>query len=1070
MKKRVTQIFAAFLALLMLCGGICVPVSAANDDGSKYEEILAALTADSYSEYLKGVIQDGAVKRPGTTINVDIFDYESDGMLDGDAVEVLKGDSVEESDMILDASGTPVDCLVLPSSGEVKWTINIGADEAGLYGIRIEYYPLDGTTSTIERKLYIDGKVPFDEARALSFTKVWKYNYTDKEGKPIVDEKGNHSFRIDAAGNDIRATIAQAPTFLTYECRDTDGFYNEPFQFFFAEGERELSLAAGKEAFAIKSITLFPVESLKKLSDYQAEWASKGYQKASGNSSVYLRAETPDAVSDSAVYPSTDRTSAITSPINAFSQKINVIGASSYNTTGQWASYTFTVSESGIYNIVSRFKQSALQGMFASRIIKLASDDADKHGGVPTYGYADGTPTVPYEECYYARFNYSDDWQVEAMNTNGAGTELEFYFEEGVTYTLQIEVGLGDMAEIINTLENSLTTINNCYLEILKLTGADPDEYRDYGFKRIMPQTVEQLGIQSLVLYEQAAKMEEICGSSGSNIATLRTIADLLEKMEDEDEIAGNLSNLKTYIGTLGTWINTAKSQSITVDYFEIKAPGVKLEKANAGFFKALWFELKSFFASFVVDYDAMGVTEEATKGTTTTVSVWLAYGRDQSQIWKNLITNDFTVESGIAVDLKLVAAGTLLPSVLAKQGPDAYIGLAAADVINYAIRNAVQDIQGNEGFNDVLGYAKHETITVTDEEGNPVSYKTIYKDATGKVIEDPKQIAFNAATMIPISLNGKTYGLPEQANMQMMFYRKDILAQLEMDIPKTWDDVLENIPVLQANNMMVGLGYESAINMFLYQFGGNLWRYLDDEEYAGAAIGLDTDIALNSFRYCTRLYTDYSFPFAYDGPNRIRTGEIPLLLADYVSTYNQLTIFATEIRGLWEFTAVPGTVRDSGAVNADSIVTVTATVMLNGCKDEAATWEYMQWQATGDVQARYGNEMVALVGPAAKYATANLQGIRELSWSSTELASLLAQFDNLAAIPNYPGSYIIARYTKFAFLAAYNDGEDPVNAMQDYISIINQEISRKRKEFDLEVLKDGQTPEEARLEKQTEQ
>ncbi len=1055
MKTRVTKIFTVFLALLMLLGAVCVPVSAASD-GSSYAEILAALTADSYADYLKGVIQDGAVKHDGVEIGVDIFDYEAVDVLDGDSVKVEKG--------VPDKDGNEVNYVVLPGSGSVTWNVHISAEQAGLYGIRIEYYPLDGTTSTIERKLFIDGSVPFDEARALSFSKVWKYNYTDKNGTPIVDENGNHSFRVDAAGNDIRATIAQAPCYLTYECTDTDGFYNEPFQFHFAEGERTISLVAGKEAFAVKSITLFSVEESKNLADYQAEWAAKGYTAAPNGSTIYLRAETPDAVSDSAVYPSTDRTSAITSPIDAFAQKINVIGASSYNTTGQWASYTFTVEESGIYNIVSRFKQSALQGMFASRVIKLASSDG-------MYGYEDGTPKIPYRECYYARFNYSDDWQVEAMNTNGAGTELEFYFEKGVTYTLQVEVGLGDMAEILNTLEETLTTINNCYLEILKLTGADPDEYRDYGFKRIMPQTVEQLGIQSDVLYAQADRMEEICGSSGSNIATLRTIADLLEKMEDEDEIAGNLSNLKSYIGTLGTWINTAKSQSITVDYFQITAPETKLAKANAGFFKAFWFEMKSFFASFFVDYDAMGVTEEATAGTTTSVSVWLAYGRDQSQIWKNLITNDFTVESGIAVDLKLVAAGTLLPSVLAKQGPDAYIGLAAADVINYAIRNAVMNIEYRDGFKEVLGYERYVTdYPVKNEDGDVIGYKTVYYDAAGNIIEDSRQIAFNAATMIPISLNGKTYGLPEQANVQMMFYRKDILAELEIDVPKTWDDVLAAIPVLQANNMMVGLGYESAINMFLYQFGGNLWRYLDDEEYAGAAIGLDTDIALNSFQYCTRLYTDYSFPFAYDGPNRIRTGEIPLLIADYVATYNQLTIFATEIRGLWEFTSIPGTVRDDGTVNSNSIVTVTATVMLNGCKDENATWEYMQWQATGDVQSRYGNEMVALVGPAAKYATANLQGIRELSWSASELSGLLEQFDNLAAIPNYPGSYIIARYTKFAFLAAYNDGEDPVNAMQDYISIINQEISRKRKEFDLETLKDGQTPEEARLERQNEQ
>ena len=352
-------------------------------------------------------------------------------------------------------------------------------------------------------------------------------------------------------------------------------------------------------------------------------------------------------------------------------------------------------------------------------------------------------------------------------------------------------------------------------------------------------------------------------------------------------------------------------------------------------------------------------------------------------------------------------------------------------------------------------------------------------KDADGnKVLVPTSEINFNDATMVPITLYNKTYGLPEQANFPMMFYRRDILAELEIDVPRTWDDVLAAIPTLQANNMQIGLTYGFASNMFLYQYGGNLWKYTETPEgmseemaaaygeYAGAAIGLDTNIALDSFQFCCRLYTDYSFPTAFDGPNRFRTGEIPLLVADYCATYNQLVVFATEIRGLWLFTTIPG-VKDpnTGILNNDTIVTVTATVMLNGCKDVASTWKYMQWQAGGGVQADYGNEMVALVGPAAKYATANLQGISMISWSAAEQESLIEQFNHQAAIPNYPGSYIIARYTSFAFLAAYNDGEDPVSAIQDYINIINQELSRKREEFEQKTLKAGQTPEEAILE-----
>ena len=123
---------------------------------------------------------------------------------------------------------------------------------------------------------------------------------------------------------------------------------------------------------------------------------------------------------------------------------------------------------------------------------------------------------------------------------------------------------------------------------------------------------------------------------------------------------------------------------------------------------------------------------------------------------------------------------------------------------------------------------------------------------------------------------------------------------------------------------------------------------------------------------------------------------------------------------------------------------------MLNGVKDKEASWEYMKWFVSADVQASYGNDMVSLIGPSAKYASANMNAIQNLSWNAREYASLSSQFNNLAAIPNYPGSYIFGRYTNFAFLSAYNNNADPIEEMQSYINIINKEISRKREEFGL--------------------
>ena len=93
-------------------------------------------------------------------------------------------------------------------------------------------------------------------------------------------------------------------------------------------------------------------------------------------------------------------------------------------------------------------------------------------------------------------------------------------------------------------------------------------------------------------------------------------------------------------------------------------------------------------------------------------------------------------------------------------------------------------------------------------------------------------------------------------------------------------------------------------------------------------------------------------------------------------------------------------------------------------------------------------------------YATANMKALDLLSWSTAEANALVEQFEQLAAVPNYPGSYIITRYTNFAFLDAVNNDVDPAEALQSYVTVINKELSRKRKEFDGKIFVNPQTGE----------
>jgi len=601
----------------------------------------------------------------------------------------------------------------------------------------------------------------------------------------------------------------------------------------------------------------------------------------------------------------------------------------------------------------------------------------------------------------------------------------------------------------------------------LQLTGAQPDENRDYSFLEIMPDVLITLGKEAAELERIRTELKELCGTNGSHIATLGTVALLLDEMSRNDgyNIAGNLSTFKSYLGTLGTWVNDSKKGILMVDSICVcpaDATKKEIPGAKANFFKSAWFEIKSFFYSFFTDYDKMGVTEVAAENEVS-IDVWIALGRDQSNIWRSMIDaqDGFTAQTGYAVNLKLVTASTLLPSILSGKGPDVYIGLGASAVINYAIRDAILGVSGNvpqEGYDNEM--FNNTYYTYKDENGYEIT--TEYKGEDGLsytslpfkqyVNENFVQAAMDTLTLLEVS-----YGVPQTMAFSMMFYRMDIMAELGQEVPETWDDLLSMLPVLQANNMEFGISYTLALDYMLYQKGGNMWKYIDDPEYAGSKVDLDSDLAMESFDFVCRLYTDYSFPVSYDAANRFRTGEIPLLVGSYEDLYNRLVIYATEIDGLWEFCPLPGiaTYDEDGnrtSINYNSIATITATVMLNGCEGEErfAAWEFMQWNTSADVQATYGNRMVALIGPSAKYETANINAIQNLSWSADEKDAILDQIEHMSSIVNYPGSYYIGRYIGFAFLDAVNDGADPVDALSSYIDAINAEITRKREEFGL--------------------
>ena len=948
--------------------------------------------------------------------------------------------------------------ILVPDNGTITFVVDIPKVEnkdnpeydGARYTIEIVYCQEGKKSNSIERIFYLNDSVPFSEARSIVLTKVWQYDYEYENGKPVFkrEELGE-----DQWGNDIRPNVEQIDKWSTYTISDANGYIAAPFEFYFQGGENTISFESQREPVIIKSITLKPAQKLPTYKEYLASIKDK-YNKTPENNSVsadathVFQAETPDYVSAVTMYPVNDRTSPITVGVTGTGEQssmytlLNTAGKEKWQNVGEWMEYTIDgkdIKESGFYSLAVRYKQALLSGMYVSRKVYIKG------------GSYNGT--VPFEEANNCRFPYSDSWSTIFLS-DGSEVPFQFYFEKGVTYTIRLEVSLGDMAEIVNDVSASLSNINASYLEILKLTGSTPDANRDYGFARVMPDVLNTMVIEANRLKNVYDKLVEQTGGKSEKTSTIEQVYLLLEKMaRDESEIAGNLSTLKSHIGSLGTWINSVKTQPLQVDAYTLQSVNEELPDDEANFFVSLWFEIKLFFASFVTDYSAISSGEEGDENVDDNrIQVWVVTGRDQAQIIRNLIENKFTPQHKIEVDLKLVSGGTLLPSVLAGVGPDVSLMESSTMIIDYALRNAVIPLN-----------------------------KFMEQDAK-KNLPDIKD-AFPEAAMIPLTLyNYDTtvtkdspqvgvveelyYGLPDSLSFSMMFYRKDVLASLgySIDDIKTWDDLLSILPVLQYNNMEIGIAND--IYTFIYQSGNE--AYSTDvplkpgyESIPGLRINFDNVGVLEAFTKLCNLYTQYSLPYQFDFANRFRTGEMPIGISAY-TTCNQLAIFASELSGLWGFVPLPGyEVKDENGnlvydddgnkiINNTSMATVTGCVMLDGCDNEQGSWEFMKWYVSDDFQVDYSDEIVSIVGIASRPATANRAALQELPWTTEEWANINAQFDSLNAVPNHPGSYYLARYVNFAFLAAYNEGKDPADALLGYVPTINKEITRKREEFDM--------------------
>ena len=231
---------------------------------------------------------------------------------------------------------------------------------------------------------------------------------------------------------------------------------------------------------------------------------------------------------------------------------------------------------------------------------------------------------------------------------------------------------------------------------------------------------------------------------------------------------------------------------------------------------------------------------------------------------------------------------------------------------------------------------------------------------------------------------------------------------------------------------------------MLLLQKGVN---YYNAEQTAST---FDSIEAVQSFEEWTDFYTKYSFVQQYDAFSRFRTGEYPIVINNY-TFFNQLAVASPEIKGLWDFCPVPGTLREDGTVSHAANSNGAGAVIFKKVKNKENAWEYIKWFTDTDTQVRYATQIEGLLGTLGRFDTANTEALAQLSWSHGEYGRLAAQQSELVEIPVIPSSYAVTRNIMNAFRETVNENENPRDTLIWYNRDINDEIARKRRDLGLD-------------------
>lgn len=760
---------------------------------------------------------------------------------------------------------------------------------------------------------------------------------------------------------------------------------DQPYYVALTAGEHVFALAAADANVYVDKLLL---KAVTEAPSYTAPQSDAEYYR--GEALLY-EGEKPLWKNSYWLVPMADNSSYHVSPSDPVFNKINYIGGGNWKQVGSTITWEVTVPQDGYYQLGFAYRQSLVPNYSSYRNLTIDGE-------------------VPFKEAAVIEFPYGLQWEKKAISDEN-GTPYLFYLKEG-SHEVSLQVTLGDFAPICERLEDVIFELGDVYLDMTMLIGETVDISRDYDLFKAIPDLEERLttALNEMTALEQA--LITVSGTRGGSYdSVLRNMMRVVKEMlENKYSASKYKSTYYSNYSSLSECVNEMQTSPLDIDRVIVSAAGdtesFEYEGGLVGFWKQTVFTISQFIASFTSDYNNISGVQE----TEDSITLWVGWGQDQARVLNSMIQTDFTPKSGVAVNVRVTNA-SIIQAIVSGNGPDCVLQRARTEPVNLAMRNALYDLSQ---FGD---------------------YKEVLKN-------------FAEGAEIPYYYNGGLYALPDTQTFYMMFYRKDILEELDLELPTTWTEFEEVAEILIHNNLTAymgatasavatGVGGLGLYPTFLLQ--NNVPLYMED----GKSTNLLSAEAMKTFQIWTDYYTKMKLPISMDFYNRFRAGTCPIGISQY-SVAVTLKAEAPELDGKWGMTTIPGTVQADGSVSQISAGSGTGCSILAMSEKEDKAWEFLKWWTLPETQATYSTNLESILGPTGRVAVSSVEAMNSLSWTKEELNAIQEAWKSVEELPEYPGGYQVSRSIDMAFYNVTNSNKSIKDVLTKWGTEANKEILRK--------------------------